>query len=140
MSVDCFLDSNVLVYAASADPRDAARKTRALELIADSDFGLSAQVLQEFYVAVTRKLRPPLPPEQATELVAGYRVFPVVWTDFPLIISAIENSLRYGISYWGGAIVAAAAVLRAPILYTEDLNDGQVYAGVRVVNPFVREE
>jgi predicted nucleic acid-binding protein len=46
-------------------------------------------------------------------------------------------SLRYGISYWDGAILAAAEALEAPILYTEDLNHGQLYGRVRAVNPFV---
>jgi len=55
-----------------------------------------------------------------------------------LIVAGIEHSLRYGISYWDGAIVAAAEALGAPTLYSEDLSDGQRYGGVRVVDPFVR--
>jgi predicted nucleic acid-binding protein len=54
MSVDCFLDTNVLVYAVSSAERDAAKRSKALDLVRQSDFGLSAQVLQEFYVTVTR--------------------------------------------------------------------------------------
>lgn len=137
MSVECFLDTNVLVYAISSAEADAAKKTRALELIQQSDFGLSAQVLQEFYVAVTRKIRTPLAPDQAVALMEEYRVFPTVATDYPLIVSAIELSLRYGISYWDAAILAAAEALEAPTLYTEDLSHGQRYGDVRVLNPFV---
>ena len=137
MSVDCFLDTNILVYAVSAAEADAAKRTKALELVQRAHFGLSAQVLQEFYVTVTRKIRKPLSPELAVALMDEYRVFPTVPTDYPLIVSAVEVSLRYGISYWDGAIVAAAEVLEAPTLYTEDLNHGQSYGRVRAVNPFL---
>lgn len=118
MSVDCFLDTNVLVYAVSSAEADAARRSGALDLVRHSDFGLSAQVLQEFYVTVTQKIRKPLAPERAVALMDEYRVFPTVPTDYPLI-------------------VAAAEALEAPILYTEDLNHGQRYGSVRVVNPFL---
>ena len=136
MSVECFLDTNILVYAVSAAPADAAKKEKALELIERADFGLSAQVLQEFYVTVTRKIAKPLAPDSAVVLLEQFKVFPTVQVDYPLIVSGIEASLAYGISYWDGTIVAAAAALGAPVLLTEDLNDGQSYGAVRVVNPF----
>jgi predicted nucleic acid-binding protein len=137
MSVECFLDTNVLVYAVSSAEADAPKRARALDLVRQSDFGLSAQVLQEFYVTVTRKIPKPLAPELAVALMDEYRVFPTVPTDYPLIVSAVEASLRHGISYWDGAIVAAAEVLEAEVLYTEDLNHGQQYGPVRAVNPFL---
>ena len=137
MSVECFLDTNVLVYAVSSDENELGRKVTALQLLEQTDFGLSTHVLQELYVTLTRKIAEPLEPETAVALVEELRVFPTVWTDYPLIVTAIELSLRYGISYWDGAIVAAAQVLQAPILYTEDLSHGQEYGMVRVVNPFL---
>ena len=137
MSVECFLDTNVLVYAVSSAEYEADKSRRALELVETSDFGLSAQVLQEFYVTVTRKIKKPLAPELAVALMDQYRVFPVVATDYPLIVSAVELSLRYSISYWDGAILAAAQALEAQVLYTEDLNHGQRYGAVRAVNPFL---
>lgn len=136
MRVECFLDTNVLVYAVSGVPADAAKRERALRLVREEDFGLSAQVLQEFYVTMTRKARRPLTPEAAIALMDAYRVFPTVETDYPLIVSAAETSVRYGISYWDAAIVAAAARLQARTLYTEDLNSGQRYGDVVVRNPF----
>jgi predicted nucleic acid-binding protein len=137
MSVECFLDTNVLVYAVSSAEAEAAKSAKALELIQRSEFGLSAQVLQEFYVTVTRKIRRPLSPERAVALLDEYRVFPTVPTDYALIVSAVELSLRYGISYWDGAIVAAAQALSAVTLYTEDLQHGQLYGSVRAQNPFL---
>jgi predicted nucleic acid-binding protein len=136
MSVDCFLDTNILVYAISSAESDVAKRTKALELVQHCNFGLSAQVLQEFYVTVTRKIRKPLPPDLAVALMNEYRLFPMVPTDYPLIVAAAELSIRYGISYWDGAIIAAAEVLEAPTLYTEDLNEGQRYGNVLAVNPF----
>jgi predicted nucleic acid-binding protein len=137
MSVECFLDTNILVYAVSSATGDAARRTKALRIVQRSDFGLSAQVLQEFYVTVTRKIRKPLSPELAVALMDEYRVFPTVPTDYPLIVSAVELSLRYDISYWDGAIIAAAEALEAKTLYTEDLGHGQRYGQVQAVNPFL---
>jgi predicted nucleic acid-binding protein len=137
MSVDCFLDTNVLVYAVSSAEAEADKSRKALDLVQRANFGLSAQVLQEFYVTVTRKIRQPLSPDLAVALMEQYRVFPTVPTDYPLIVTAVELSLRYDISYWDGAIVAAAEALGAPTLYTEDLAHGQVYGTVRAVNPFL---
>ena len=137
MSVECFLDTNVLVYALSSAPEDAARKAVALELITGSDFGLSAQVLQELFVVVTGKIRRAVSADMATSLLEQYRLFPMALIDYPLIVAAIEISLRYDISYWDGAIVAAAETLKAPLLYTEDLSHDQLYGSVRVVNPFL---
>jgi predicted nucleic acid-binding protein len=97
-------------------------------------------VLQEFYVTVTRKIRKPLSPERAVALMDPYRTFPTVLTDYPLLVAAVELSVRYRISYRDGAIVAAAEALNASTLYTEDLNDGQLYGSVRVANPFSRPE
>jgi len=137
MRASCFLDTNVLVYAASSSRPDAAKRARALKLIEESDFGLSVQVLQEFYVTVTRKFRKPMTPQAAVALMDEYRAFPTVPADYPLIVAAVETSLKHGISYWDAAILAAAEVLEASVLYTEDLNHGQLYGKVRVMNPFV---
>ncbi|MCW8985770.1 MAG: PIN domain-containing protein [Thermoanaerobaculales bacterium] len=137
MSVDAFLDTNVLIYAVSSAPAESAKKERALELISHADFGLSAQVLQEFYVNVTGKIALPLMPDEAVALLEQFRNFPVVWMDYPLIVAGIEVALRFGISYWDGAIIAAAERLGATTLYTEDLNHGQRYASVQAVNPFL---
>jgi len=136
MSVDAFLDTNVLIYAVSSDSAEAPKKEIALELIDNTDFGLSAQVLQEFYVNVTGKIALPIAPDEAVALLEQLRHFPMVLTDYPLIVAGIEAALRSGISYWDGAIIAAAERLGASTLYTEDLNHGQRYASVRAVNPF----
>jgi predicted nucleic acid-binding protein len=137
MSVEAFLDTNVLIYAVSSSPEESAKKEKALELIEHADFGLSAQVLQEFYVNVTTKIARPLNPDDAIALLEQFRCFPMVLTDYPLTVAGVEASLRFGISYWDGGIIAAAESLGASTLYTEDLNHGQHYGSVQALNPFL---
>jgi len=136
MSAEVFLDTNVLIYAVSSAPEDSEKKERVLELIETLDFGLSAQVLQEFFVNVTRIIANPLAPDEAVGFLDEFRRFPLVQTDYPLIVAGVEVALRYGISYWDGAIVAAAERLGSTVLFSEDLSHGQQYGSVQVVNPF----
>jgi predicted nucleic acid-binding protein len=137
MSVDCFLDTNVIVYAATGRGVENAKRERALDLIETREFGLSAQVLQEFYVTVVRKIEIPLAPAEALEWIEQLEAFPCLPVDAGLVKIAAELSLRHRISYWDGAILAAAESLGAPILYTEDLSHGQRYGPVQVLNPFL---
>jgi predicted nucleic acid-binding protein len=136
MPVDAFVDTNVLVYAARAGDDERAKRERALELIDSFRLGISAQVLQEFYVTTTRKVRQPLTSEKALEWMEALAVFPCVAVDKGLVAHAVWISERYQLSYWDGAIVAAAHVLEAPVLYSEDLNHGQFYEAIEVRNPF----
>ena len=136
MSVDAFFDTNVLVYAAVGTGRDERKRQRALELIDATEFGTSAQVIQEFYVTVVRKAERPLSPEQALEWIEHWIAFPCHPIDDRLVRIAIEESERFRISYWDAAILAAADSLGATTVYSEDLNHGQSYGAVRVVNPF----
>jgi predicted nucleic acid-binding protein len=136
MTASAFFDTNVLVYAAVGTGRDERKRKRALELIESTEFGTSAQVLQEFYVTVVKKAARPLSPEQALEWIEQWAAFPCQAIDHQLVRIAIEISQRYSISYWDAAILAAAEALGAHTVYSEDLNDGQHYGRVRVVNPF----
>jgi predicted nucleic acid-binding protein len=117
--------------------REAAKSVRASELILSTDFGTSGQVLQEFYTVVTRRGGNPLTPDEAFTWIEWLERLPCVPIDAALVMHAIWMSERYRIDYWDGAILAAAASLGAETLYTEDLNHGQMYGGVKVVNPFV---
>ena len=136
MSVECFLDTNVLVYAAAGRGAEEAKRERAMELIETEDFGLSVQVLQEFYVTVVGKIKIPLSAEQALGWIEQLAAFPCLAIDKSLVKIAIEFSERYRISYWDGAIVAAAEALGAEMLYSEDLNHGQLYGSAKVCDPF----
>ena len=136
MRTACFLDTNVLIYAATAR-RDAPRKFEIAERIVGSEnFGISGQVLAEFYVNVLRKPAVPLQQDQAIQWVDFLSAYPVAAVDDVMVRQGIAYSRRYEITYWDAAIIAAAERLGAPIIYTEDLNHDQAYGSVRVVNPF----
>ena len=136
MGVKVFFDTNVLVYAALGQGKDEGKRKRALQLIESEDFGTSAQVLQEFFVTAVRKASRPLPAAEALEWIEQWTAFPCQAIDHQLVRIAVEQSERYGISYWDAAILAAAEALGARTVYSEDLNDGQRYGRVRVENPF----
>ena len=136
MTVDSFLDTNVLVYAAAGRGEEERKRCRALELIERESFGLSAQVLQEFYVTVTRKVKLPMSHAAATDWIEQLESFPCLPIDAAVVKLAIEASLRHGLSYWDGAILASAEALGAQTLYSEDLVHGRLYGSVRVCNPF----
>jgi len=136
MNVDCFLDTNIIVYAAAGRHSERTKYKRALELIESEHFGISTQVLQEFYVTVVRKIQDPLTPDKALEWIEQLEAFPCLPLDSSFVKIAAETSVRHHISYWNGAIVAAAETMGAGIPYSEDLNHGQRYGSVRVCNPF----
>ena len=136
MSVEAFLDSNILLYAASKDPADGAKSRRAAQLIAETRFGVSLQVAQEFYHNARIKARMAITAEEAETIISLLLARPLVVTDAALFTEARRLCERFQLRYWDAAIVAAAARLKAPILYSEDLSDGQEFEGVRVVNPF----
>jgi predicted nucleic acid-binding protein len=136
MNAEAMLDTNVVVYAVSDLPEDAAKQARALDLIDTARLGLSAQVLQEFYVTATRKIRTPLSHETALGWLETLSVFPCIPTDAALVLQAADAAARHRISYWDAAILVAAERLGATTLYSEDLTDGQRYGTVTVVNPF----
>ena len=136
MSAEVFFDTNVLVYAAIGTGKDDKKRERALSLIESEEFGTSAQVLQEFFVTVTKKANRPLSIEQALEWIEQLTAFPCLAVDHRIVRIAIEQAARHRISYWDAAILSAAQGLGCHTVYSEDLNDGQQYSGVRVINPF----
>lgn len=135
-AVECFLDTNILLYAASRNLTDLAKKKIAVDLMSGKRFGLSAQVLSEFYNVATRKADFRMAPDQALDWIETLDVFPCVAIDAGLVKTAAETSARFKVSYWDGAILAAARAMGAPVVYSEDLNHGRDYDGVRVCNPF----
>jgi predicted nucleic acid-binding protein len=110
---------------------------RANDILAARDVALSVQVLQEFYIQATRASRPdPLTHEQATGLVESFLRFPVLDITTELMLAAAAAGRRFGVPYWDAAILEAARSLGCDLVLSEDLSDGQDYAGVRVQNPF----
>lgn len=136
MTAEVFLDSNVLLYSCSAAPDDAGKRQVAEDLILNRPFALSAQVLQEFIANALRKPRLGITEsniDATLQMAAMVRVQPVT---LELVVSAVMLRRRFQLSHWDATIIAAAAELGCKTVYSEDMNDGQDYGGVRVVNPF----
>ena len=132
-----FVDTNVLLYAASTAEEDESKARVARAILDEADVALSAQVLQEFYVQATHSRRSdPLTHQQAATLVEAYLRFPVQATTADLVLAAFETRERYQISYWDAAILEAARAAGCRLVLSEDLAHGQDYGGVRVENPF----
>lgn len=133
-----FLDSNILVYSVDESPAEKAKRTRAIELLSGEPESLvvSTQVLQEFYVVATRKLRNPLSEERAERAVRGIAKLDVVGVDAALVLAAIDTSRTVRISLWDALIVEAASRAGCDRVLSEDLNAGQAIRGVAIENPF----
>lgn len=136
MIAEAMIDTNVLVYAASRLPEDSDRAAIARDLVLRGGVGISAQVLQEFIVVSTRKVCKPWSIDDALDWVETLEDYPCLPIDGALVRYGAELAVRHAVSYWDGAILAAAHRLGAGVLYTEDLSHDQVYGSVRVVNPF----
>ncbi len=136
MIVEAFVDTNILIYAAAGKHEERVKYERAWDVIGPARYGLSGQVLAEFFVNVTKKPAVPLSIQEAAAWIERLKIMPVVPVDADLVCEAISYSERYQISYWDAALIAGAERLNAPVLYTEDLNHGQVYGSVKVINPF----
>jgi predicted nucleic acid-binding protein len=137
--VPVFVDTNILVYA--RDTADQAKHASASEWIAhlwETGQGrLSLQVLHEYYVTTTHKLRPGLAPADARADVTDLTAWGPVALDGPLLDAAWSIEDRFSLSFWDSLIVAAARVARCEILLTEDLQHGADLDGVQVVDPFL---
>jgi len=133
-----FVDTNVLVYA--YDQSAGVKRDRALSLLnqlwSDSRGCVSVQVLQEFYVAITHKVKTPLAPEAASAIVRDlsyWRLHAPVAED---VLGAIDLQRRHKISFWDAMILWSAAQLGCTTVLSEDLSGNRDYDGVLVQNPF----
>ena len=132
-----FVDTNILLYTISQDPAEQDKAKCANEILSGRDLALSAQVLQEFYVQATRTSRPdPITHRQAARLIESFRRFPVQDITSAIVMAALGTRERFQLSYWDSAIIEASRAMGCTEVLSEDMGDGQDYAGVRVTNPF----
>ncbi len=138
MTARTFIDTNVAVYAADFDDRERAKQQLAAQLLTSdpSQLVVSTQVLQEYYVVVTRKLQKPMTAAEAAASVRSLARLAVVGIDRPLVLSAVDTSRSAQISLWDALIIEAASQAGCERVLTEDLTHGQVIKGVRIENPF----
>lgn len=133
-----FIDTNILVYA--VDQNDGQRRKICRQILkklaTPEDQGVvSTQVLQEFFVACTKKLG--VDSIVAKGILSSFENFEVVLVDPPLIKEAVDCHILNQISFWDALIVVSAKNAQCERLLTEDLNHGQVISGVRIENPFL---
>jgi predicted nucleic acid-binding protein len=132
-----FIDTNILVYAHDRDAGDkyqiAKREVRRLWHLPLAP-AVSIQVLQEFYVNLLKKQ---VAVEEAKQAVVDYMKWPVIENDGNLLLQGIAVQKQWQLSFWDALILAAAIRAKAKVLWSEDLNHGQVYDQVRVVNPLL---
>ena len=133
-----FFDTNVLVYVFDRDSPDRSRKAHELlrEHVASGGLLISTQVLQEFYVTVTRKLARPLPEETALAALQQLAILPTVQVDSRLVLEAASRSQALRLSFWDALIVQAAIDGGATHLLSEDLQHGRAIDGLTIQNPF----
>jgi len=136
-----FVDTNILVYAHDVDA--GAKHSLARDLVSrlwETRTGiLSTQVLQEFIVAVTRKVPTPISVAQARRAARNYCEWELIVNDSRIILQATEIQEAHQLSFWDSLIISAAFEGNAAVIATEDLNDGQSIEGILVRNPFVHD-
>lgn len=138
MNDKVFLDANILVYA---HDKDAGEKhSVAVEIVKnlwEKRTGvLSNQVLQEFYVSVTKKILKPISKSEAREIIRAYICWSISATTPMSVIRATEIEEKHRISFWDALVIVAAYEAKCEKILTEDLNSGQIIEGVLIENPF----
>ena len=139
MTDKVFVDTNILVYAHDLDA--SVKHDQAAEIVSqlwESRNGvLSTQVLQEFYVTLTRKVSSTLSKLEARKLLQKYSNWQVVLNDSAIISQASEIEESYNLSFWDALIISAAYSQDVPMILTEDLTHGQIIEGILIKNPFL---
>jgi predicted nucleic acid-binding protein len=133
-----FVDTNILVYAVTADDAQRSPIARSLvrELMLRESLCLSAQVLQELFVTLTRKIKVPFTAAETLRYLDGLSACHFTLMDYSGIREAVQLAGAKMLSFWDSLIVVAAHRSGAKRLYTEDLQHGQKVLGIEIVNPF----
>lgn len=139
MSGKSFIDTNVLVYASDDDSPAKQHIARSIVAEHSGRAVVSTQVLQEYFVAATQKLR--IAPLTAKDLInAIQNAFETILVSPEIINRAVDGSILWQVSFWDALILASAEDSVCEVVISEDLNSGQRYGGVRVENPFLDME
>ena len=130
-----FIDTNVLIYQLDSRDKIKQKKCRDLvkALVINHEAVISTQILQEFYVACTTKLK--IKPILVKGMMHGFENMEVVSVGPELINDAIDTSIQYKSSFWDSLVIVSAESAKCQFLYTEDLNEGQIVRNVKIQNP-----
>ena len=140
MSDRALVDTNILVYAYDLDA--GSKQVKAAEILdslwVQGGGVLATQVLAEFFITITRKVKRPLPLPDARQIVEDYcQGWTILNTTPDVVIKAIAGVEQYKLSFWDAMIWAAAALSEVPVIYSEDMHNGQIIEGVRIENPLI---
>jgi predicted nucleic acid-binding protein len=131
-----FVDTNILLYAASNHPSEREKARTAQRLLLSEDVALSVQVLQEFYANAIHPRKLAFTRSEAVAFCQIWMEFPVASLSVDTFVHALQLSARFSLSNWDAAIIASAQELGCAILFSEDFHHGQDYNGIQVINPF----
>jgi predicted nucleic acid-binding protein len=134
-----FVDSNLLVYAYdSSAGKKWKTSSEILSLLWVHRTGvLSTQVIQGFFVSLTQKVKNPILPERAKEIISDLLRWPLVVNGAENILRAVDLQIKYHFSFWDSLILQAAITSKSEFLLSEDFQDGQIIESVAIVNPFL---
>ena len=135
-----FVDTNLLVYAYdSSAGKKWKTSLEVLSLLWTHRTGvISTQVIQELFVSLTQKVKNPIDPEMAKEIISDLVQWPLVVNDGKNILRAIDLQIKYHLSFWDSLVLQAAIASKSEFLLSEDFQNGQVIESVTIVNPFLR--
>ena len=133
-----FIDTNILVYAYDNHFPDKQQRAREILIraVKNGSGVLSTQVLGEFFTVVTKKIKVPLSVKNARDIIKYMGSMPVQEIDLLVVNRAIDTLEQYKISYWDSLIIAAAERAGCNHILSEDLNAGQKYHEMEIINPF----
>ena len=135
-----FIDTNILVYTLdqkNVEKRDMARKI-VKKVVESHQPVISTQVIKEFYVVASNKLK--ADPIVVKNIIHNFHNMEIVNNDLDLIEQAIDISILSQLSFWDSLIIAAAEKANCEYVLSEDLNSGQNYRGIKLLNPFIKED
>lgn len=134
-----FIDTNVLVYAhdVTAGKKHVIAKKLIEDLWNKQNGCLSTQVLQEFYVTITKKVAKPVASEFASGIIADLGNWELHVPDVDSIVEAINIQQRHNLSFWDSLIICSASSLKCDVIWSEDLSSGQYYESILLLNPFI---
>jgi predicted nucleic acid-binding protein len=135
-----FKDTNILVYTLdqkNIEKRDMARKI-VKKVVESHQPVISTQVIEEFYVVASNKLK--ADPIAVKNIIHNFHNMEIVNNDLDLIEQAIDISVISQLSFWDSLIIAAAEKANCEYVLSEDLNSGQNYRGIKLLNPFIKKD
>lgn len=134
---NAFVDSNILIYAASDIDLEKRKSAIAREILHQNELHISVQVLNEFTANARNIKKLNLSRERENSWIESFLLLRIIPLSVETYLAAVTIHKRYQLSHWDSLIIAAAQEANCEIIYSEDLSHGQTYGCVKVVNPFL---